>query len=89
MDKVIRQSKERLTGNNMWAFTCQSFINEVEKVYELKYEIDTCKWYYSKCKALGILIQVLIFLPKFTNVAGKSRFMSNLYILGGDLDSIL
>jgi len=44
INKVIRQSKEKLAGNNMWVFTCQSLINGAEKLYELKYEIITCKW---------------------------------------------
>lgn len=44
IDKVIRQSKERLAGINMIVFTCQSLMKGTEKVYEIKYEISTCRW---------------------------------------------
>lgn len=44
IDKVIRQSKEKLAGNNKLVFTCRSLINDMEKLFEIKYEIATCKW---------------------------------------------
>jgi hypothetical protein len=44
IDRIIRKITERIAGNYMHAFTCQSIINNSEKVYELKYELDTCKW---------------------------------------------
>lgn len=31
------------TGNNMLVFKCQSVIVGVEKLYELKYELITCR----------------------------------------------
>lgn len=44
VDRVIMKQKEKLAGNFMHIFRCSSVINGVEKVYELKYEINTCKW---------------------------------------------
>jgi len=44
IDKVIKQDFEKLAGNKMIVFTCQSSINNQLRLFELKYEIDTCKW---------------------------------------------
>jgi len=44
VDRVICVDKEKLAGNNMLIYNCQSVINGIEKVYELKYELNTCKW---------------------------------------------
>lgn len=44
VDKVIAVDKERLAGNDMLIFRCQSVINNTNKAFEIKYEIRTCKW---------------------------------------------
>ncbi len=44
VDTVVHRELEKLAGNKMYKFRCQSIINDVEKVYELKYEIDSCRW---------------------------------------------
>lgn len=44
VDKVLYLKKEKLAGNHMLVFNCQSVIDGTEKIYELKYEMDTCKW---------------------------------------------
>jgi hypothetical protein len=44
VDKVITVDKERLAGNEMLVFKCQSVINKTQRVFELKYELSTCKW---------------------------------------------
>ena len=44
IDKIINLMEEKLAGNNMIVFTCQSLINDKEKIYEIKYEIATCRW---------------------------------------------
>ncbi len=46
--RVIECRKEKLAGNQMMIYRCQSIIGNVEKVYELKYELSTCKWYLYK-----------------------------------------
>ena len=48
VDSISERSEEKLAGNRMIIYRCQSKINGVEKPYELKYEIGTCKWYLWK-----------------------------------------
>lgn len=48
IDKVIFSEEEKLAGNRMILYRCQSVINNIERIFELKYEIDTCKWYLYK-----------------------------------------
>jgi len=43
IDKVISVDKEKFAGNIMLAYKCQSVINEVDRIYQLKYELGTCK----------------------------------------------
>lgn len=44
IDKITNQTEERLAGIYMLVFTCQSLINDKEKIYEIKYEITTHRW---------------------------------------------
>jgi hypothetical protein len=44
VDRIITRSLEKYAGNEMLVFRCQSVIDGLEKVYELKYEKATCKW---------------------------------------------
>ena len=44
IDRIIDRTQEKLVGNHMIIFNCQSLIGNVEKRYELKYELGTCKW---------------------------------------------
>lgn len=44
IDKVLFKNTEKLAGNIMYIFRCQSLINNIQKVYEIKYEISTCRW---------------------------------------------
>lgn len=48
VDKITLREEEKLAGNRMIIFKCQSTIDNIEKVYELKYEVNTCKWYLYK-----------------------------------------
>lgn len=48
VDKVILRTEEKLAGNKMIIFRCQSVINGLQKIYEVKYEISTCKWFLFK-----------------------------------------
>lgn len=48
VDKVIFKEEEKLAGNRMILYRCQSVINNREMVYELKYDIGTLKWYIFK-----------------------------------------
>ncbi|WP_291579889.1 hypothetical protein [Clostridium sp. UBA6640] len=44
INKVIYREKEKLAGNLMIIFRCQSNINNREKIYEIKYDLNSCKW---------------------------------------------
>lgn len=44
IDKVVTITKEKLAGNPMLVFSCQSVMRGVLRPYELKYELNTCKW---------------------------------------------
>jgi len=48
VDRVVTRSEEKLAGNRMIIFRCQSRINGLLKQYEIKYELNTCKWYLHK-----------------------------------------
>lgn len=44
IDKVITKGVEKFAGNIMIVYKCQSLIDDVIKLFEIKYEIATCKW---------------------------------------------
>lgn len=44
IDKVLLRKTEKFAGNIMYIFQCKSIINDEEKMYEIKYELSTCKW---------------------------------------------
>ncbi len=44
VEAVQSVNLEKLAGNPMYVFNCQSHINGLLKVYQLKYEVRTCKW---------------------------------------------
>lgn len=44
INKVIHREKEKLCGNPMMIYHCSTTINGIEKFFELKYELSTCKW---------------------------------------------
>ena len=43
VDNLIDKSRERLAGNHMLVFLCESTIEDTTRRYELKYELSTCK----------------------------------------------
>jgi len=44
VEQIIDKHIEKLAGNNMYVFTCQSEIDGKRKKYEIKFELNTCKW---------------------------------------------
>ena len=44
IDKVISMDREKLAGNFMLVYKCQSVVNGADKLYEIKYELATCRW---------------------------------------------
>lgn len=48
VDKILFREEEKLAGNRMILYRCESLINNTQKLFELKYDISTCKWYLFK-----------------------------------------
>lgn len=44
VDKILFNQSEKLAGNHMIVFRCKSIISGEEKIFEIKYELATCKW---------------------------------------------
>jgi len=44
VDKVLFKETEKLAGNVMIVYKCQSLIDNVVKQFEIKYELNTCRW---------------------------------------------
>lgn len=44
IDRVVHKEMEKLCGNNMWIYRCCTTINGQQKIFELKYELGSCKW---------------------------------------------
>lgn len=44
IDRILFSEKEKLAGNIMLLYRCKSLIGDVEKIYEIKYELSSCKW---------------------------------------------
>ncbi|MBN2795536.1 MAG: hypothetical protein JXR88_09035 [Clostridia bacterium] len=44
IQKIRVVKTEKLAGNLMYVFECESEINGTLKIYEIKYEMATCKW---------------------------------------------
>jgi len=42
--KVMFKDKEKIAGNEMLIFKCRSVIDGIQKIFEIKYELRTCKW---------------------------------------------
>lgn len=44
IDKVKHVDREKLAGNHMLIFDCQSIIRNGLRDFQIKYELLTCKW---------------------------------------------
>jgi hypothetical protein len=44
VDKIISRSEEVLCGNNALVYDCQSVIDGVERLFQLKFFKSECKW---------------------------------------------
>lgn len=44
INKIITIEMEKLCGNKMWVYTCSAIINNMEKIFEIKYDIEGCSW---------------------------------------------
>ncbi|HZK56580.1 MAG TPA: hypothetical protein VFC84_20680 [Desulfosporosinus sp.] len=48
IEQVLSVTEERLAGNMMLCFRCQSEIDGELKPFEIKFEKNTCKWFLWK-----------------------------------------
>ena len=48
IEQVVSVTEEKLAGNKMLCFRCQSEIDGVLKPFEIKFETNTCKWFLFK-----------------------------------------
>jgi len=44
VDKVIFKQMEKLAGNPMILYKCQSLDGDEVRYFDLKYELNTCRW---------------------------------------------
>jgi len=45
IDRVVSVELEKFAGNPMYRYTCRGIIAGKERQFELKFEVNTCKWY--------------------------------------------
>jgi hypothetical protein len=48
IEQVVSMTEEKLAGNKMLCFRCQSEIEGELKPFEIKFELMTCKWFLYK-----------------------------------------
>jgi len=48
VERIVKVTEEKLAGNRMKVYECQSEIHGQMKCFELKYELNTCKWFLFK-----------------------------------------
>lgn len=44
INKVMKTDTEKFCGNKMYVFTCSAVINNMERIFELKYDVEKCSW---------------------------------------------
>ena len=44
VDKFLATSRRRISGEECIIYQCQSMIRDIERKYELKYDISKCSW---------------------------------------------
>ena len=45
INRIIMTEIENLCGNKMRLYTCSAVINNIEKIFEIKYDIEKCLWF--------------------------------------------
>lgn len=48
VSRIIKKDKDKFAGNIMIKYTCETCDNGTVKLFELRYEIDSLKWYLYK-----------------------------------------
>ena len=44
INKIISTANEKLCGNIMYVYTCSTVINNVERLFELKFDLENTRW---------------------------------------------
>jgi hypothetical protein len=44
IDKIFFKETEKISGSIIYIYRCQSLVDDALKIYELKYELSSCKW---------------------------------------------
>lgn len=42
--RIISTDEEKPAGKRMFIYRCQSIFGNIEKIYELKFEVEKCRW---------------------------------------------
>jgi hypothetical protein len=48
IDKVVNSDKKRVGGFCILLYDCQVVINGITQIIQIRYEINSCKWYISR-----------------------------------------
>ena len=59
IEQVVSVTEDRLCGNKMLCFRCQSEIKGELKPYEIKFEVGTCKWFLFKKEGGAVKLPLL------------------------------
>lgn len=44
IERILKREHEKLAGKPMEKFMCSTCIDGIERIFELKYDISSCKW---------------------------------------------
>lgn len=44
IDNILFKETEKISGNVMILFRCESNVEGISRTYDIKYELATCKW---------------------------------------------
>ncbi len=45
IDRILYSQDEKLVGNKIISYQCEGQVNNLHKVFQIKYDISSCKWY--------------------------------------------
>lgn len=45
---IIKVDEQKIAGEKLRAYTCTAVINNLEKIFELRFNINKCEWYLYK-----------------------------------------
>lgn len=48
VDRILRKDLDKFAGNRMIKYTCESLMRGELRLFEIRFEVDSCKWYLYK-----------------------------------------